>query len=93
MHAIIVHVTFKPGREADAGRELEAIVVPNASKAPGFSGGYLVRSEDGTHGISVELFDSLENATEEAGRRSSGFPAEAAVTTDSDGVFEVTASV
>jgi hypothetical protein len=92
MHAIVVHVTIKQGREEDAAEELKNVVVPSAKAAPGFQGAYWVRELGRQGGIALELYDTLEHAEEELGRRSDGPPPDAAVTLDSASVFEVLAS-
>jgi hypothetical protein len=92
MHAIVVHVTIKQGRDEDAATELQNIVVPMAKAAPGFQGAYWVRELGRQGGISLELFDTKEHAEEELARRSDGPPPEAAVTVDSASVFEVLAN-
>jgi hypothetical protein len=92
MHAIVVHVTIKEGRDEDAAKELDGIVVPGAKAVAGFQGGYWLRVVGGRAGIGVELYDTKEHAEEELGRRTDGPPPEAAVSIDSAGVFEVLAS-
>jgi quinol monooxygenase YgiN len=92
MHAIVVHVTIKQGRDEDAEKELETIVVPMAKAAPGFQGAHWARELGRQCGISIELYDSKEHAEEELARRSDGPPPDAAVTVDSASVFEVLAS-
>ena len=89
MHAIFVQVTFKPGLEDAAQRKLAENVIPNAKQAPGFQRGYWLHSEDGRSGMSIEVFDTAENAKAELGRRSTEMPPEMPVTIDSAGLYEV----
>ncbi len=89
MHAIVAHVTFKQGQENAAVKELDNLVIPAAKGAQGFKGGYWLRSEDGKHGTSVELYESADKARAEMARRGSGVPPQAPVTLDSIELFEV----
>ena len=91
-HAIVVRVTFKPGLAEAAAKILDTEVVPGAKAAPGFVAGYWLHSEDGRTGTSVELFDSLENARAELGRRSTSMPPDSPVTVDGAEILEIAAS-
>jgi hypothetical protein len=90
-HAIFVRVSFKPGLVEAAIETLHNQVIPGAKAAPGFIAGYWLHSADRTKGTSVELFDSLENAEAELGRRSLVTPSEAPLTIDSAEILEVAA--
>ena len=90
-HAIVVTVTFKPGRGDDARQLLEREVVPGAAAAPGFVAGYWMHSADASTGTSVELFDSRAHAEAEMGRRSTAPAPEAPVTVTSAAIWEIVA--
>jgi len=60
MHAVVVRVTINDFETAR--RMLEEQVVPRTSGAPGFVAGYWTRSEDGSNGLSMVVFDSEESA-------------------------------
>jgi hypothetical protein len=60
MHAVVVRVSISDFESARKG--LEEQVVPRASQAPGFVAGYWTRSDDGTNGLSMLLFESGDNA-------------------------------
>lgn len=91
MHAVVVHVTIKPGRAEEAERMLRDQVVPNSLQAAGFLDGYWLRSDDGTEGISIEIFDSRDAAAAFAAA-APDVPADSAVSIDSVAVHEVIAS-
>ncbi len=92
MYAIVVRVTLKEGRWDDVAKSLQEEIIPGVKRAQGFKGGYWARSEDGAHGVSFELFDTAEDARAELDRRSMEVPAEAPLTIDSAGLFEVVGS-
>ena len=60
MHAVVVRVNVGDPGTAEQGLREE--VVPRVSKAPGFVAGYWTRSDDGTNGVSMLVFDSEEAA-------------------------------
>ena len=60
MYAVLVQVSINDGGSAE--QELRERVVPHVASAPGFVAGYWTRSEDGTNGIGMVLFDSQESA-------------------------------
>ena len=60
MHAVVVRVNIGDPGTAEQGLRDE--VVPRVSKAPGFVAGYWTRSDDGTNGVSMLVFDSEEAA-------------------------------
>ena len=62
MHAIVVQVKIDPKRKAEAERMLFEDVVPSVKLAPGLVGAYWLRSEDGTDGYSVIVFEDKEAA-------------------------------
>jgi hypothetical protein len=92
MHAIVVQVTFKAGRQHEAMSELEASVIPGVKRAEGFVAGYWLRTDDGARGVSVELFETSDNANAELARRSTDLPDQAPLSIDSVAIFEVIAS-
>jgi heme-degrading monooxygenase HmoA len=64
MHAVVVKVNiddFEKGR-----RFLTEQVVPRVSQAPGFVAGYWTRSEDGSGGLSLIVFESEDAARQVA---------------------------
>jgi hypothetical protein len=62
MHAVVAHVTIKPGRLEEAEKELKAIVVPMVSSAKGFVSGVWVLDEPTSKGTSIATFDSEADA-------------------------------
>jgi len=60
MHAVVVRVTIEDFETAR--KDLEERVVPGVTQAPGFKAGYWTRSEDGSNGMAMILFDSQESA-------------------------------
>jgi hypothetical protein len=60
MHAHVVHVDIQDVAEAEKG--VNDTVIPNLKKAPGFVGAYFVAIDD-THGVSVAVFDTEEQAS------------------------------
>jgi hypothetical protein len=62
MHAVIGDVAIDAGEGDEAGQILRDVVVPWARNAPGLVAAYFVRSEDGTRGRSILLFDTEEAA-------------------------------
>ena len=64
MHAVVVRVNIGDPGTAEQGLREE--VVPRVSKAPGFVAGYWTRSDDGTNGVSMLVFDSEEAARQSA---------------------------
>ena len=66
MHAVVVRVNI--GDPETAERGLREQVVPRASQAPGFVAGYWTRSDDGSNGLSMLVFDSEEAARQSAER-------------------------
>ena len=92
MHAIVVQVTFKPGRQHEAMSELEANVVPGVKRAEGFVAGYWLHTDDEVRGISVELFDTRANAEAELARRNIIASEQAPLSIDSVAILEVIAN-
>jgi len=60
MHAVVVRVSIGDAEIADKGlREKE---MPGVSSAPGFVAGYWTRSDDGSNGLSMLVFESEDAA-------------------------------
>jgi len=60
MHAVAVRVEI---HDVDAAQTmLEEQIVPRVSGSPGFVAGYWTRSEDGSNGMSMIVFESEEAA-------------------------------
>ena len=59
MHAIVIHANISDLAEAKRGLDEE--VIPMMKGAPGFLGAYFVAVED-THGVSIEVFETEEQA-------------------------------
>jgi len=89
MHAVVTKVTIRDFEEARKG--LQEQVVPRASQAPGFVAGYWTRSDDGTSGVAMIVFDSEETARAAAEMVRAGEGRPEAVTLDDVDVREVVA--
>ncbi len=59
MHASVVYVDIQDVEAATKG--VADTVIPNLKKAPGFVGAYFV-ALDGSHGMSVAVFETEEQA-------------------------------
>ena len=66
MHAVVVRVTVGDAEIADRG--LREQVVPGVSGASGFVAGYWTRSDDGSNGLSMLVFESEDAARTAADR-------------------------
>jgi hypothetical protein len=62
MHAVVITVGIEPGRAEEAVELLHKQVVPDVKATPGFVSGTWARSEDGTNGHSLVLFEDEEKA-------------------------------
>jgi hypothetical protein len=71
MHAHVVHVDIQDVGEAVKG--LEESVIPNLKQAPGLIGAYFVAVDD-SHGVSVAVFDTEEQARTAAPPEGGGSP-------------------
>jgi heme-degrading monooxygenase HmoA len=60
MHAVVVRVAVGDAQIAEKG--LREKVVPAVSSAPGFVAGYWTRSDDGSDGLSMLVFESEDAA-------------------------------
>ena len=72
MHAVVVRVSIQDFEAAKKG--LKENVIPAVTQAPGFVAGYWTRSEDGSNGIGMVLFDSQESVMRPADRSELGRP-------------------
>jgi hypothetical protein len=72
MHAIVVRVSISDPESAQRG--LAEAVVPRVSQSPGFVAGYWTRSDDGTNGQSMLIFESEDAARSVADRLGSNIP-------------------
>ena len=66
MHAVVVRVSVGNAEIAEKG--LREKVVPAVSSAPGFVAGYWTRSDDGSNGLSMLVFESEDAARAVADR-------------------------
>ena len=69
MHAVVVRVSIGDAEIAENG--FREKVVPAVSSAPGFIAGYWTRSDDGSNGLSMLVFES-EDAARAAAERFRG---------------------
>lgn len=90
MYAVVVRVNIDPNHIEEALALPAAVIIPMLESQAGFAGCYFTRSDDGTNGLSISLFDTKENA--EASAASATPPPGAPVTMDSVEVREVVAS-
>jgi hypothetical protein len=60
VHAVVVRVTIDDFDSAV--QDLREQVVPRVSQAPGFVAGYWTRSQDGSNGMAMVVFDSERSA-------------------------------
>ena len=88
MHAVVVRVSISDVETAQKG--LEEVVVPRVSQAPGFVAGYWTRSDDGSNGQSMIVFESEDAARTAAERLGANVPE--GVTLEGSEVREVVAS-
>ena len=88
MHAVLVKVSISDAENAQ--KELRETVVPRVSQLPGFVAGYWTRSDDGSNGRSMIVFESQEAARTAAERIAAGVPQ--GVTFEGAEVREVVAS-
>ena len=88
MHAVVIRVSIHDAENGE--KELKEKVVPSVSGAPGFVAGYWTRSEDGSNGLSMLIFESEEAARTMSERVRDNAPD--AVTLENVEVREVAAS-
>ena len=73
MHAVLVKVSISDLESSQ--KELRETVVPRVSQLPGFVAGYWTRSDDGSNGRSMIVFESEDAARAAAERIGAGVPA------------------
>jgi len=88
MHAVLAQVAISDVEGAQ--KTLREVVVPRVSQLPGFVTGYWTRSDDGSNGRSMIVFESEEAARAAVERIGQGVPE--GVTLESAEVREVVAS-
>jgi hypothetical protein len=88
MHAVVVRVSISDTEAAQ--NALNEQVVPRVSQAPGFVAGYWTRSDDGSNGQSMLVFESENAARTVADRLGDNVPD--GVTLESAEVREVVAN-
>jgi hypothetical protein len=88
MHAVVVRVSISNVETAQ--KQLEEVVVPRVSQAQGFVAGYWTRSDDGSNGASMLVFESEDAARTAADGLGANVPE--GVTLESAEVREVVAS-
>lgn len=89
MHGTIVTVDIDAARRDEALNLLHEFTIPTAKSLTGFVRGVWLRSDDGTTGRGVALFDTQEHAQAAAEAARQGPPPGAPVTVQSVEVFEV----
>jgi hypothetical protein len=87
VHAVVVRVSIQDFEIARKG--LKENVIPAVTQAPGFVAGYWTRSQDGSNGLGMVLFESQESAQAASGPIRAG--ATDGVTVDDVEVREVVA--
>jgi hypothetical protein len=90
MHAVVVRVAIGDAQIAETG--LREKVVPGVSSAPGFVAGYWTRSDDGSNGLSMLVFESEDAARAAADRFRGGTIVPETVTVSRIEVREVVAT-
>jgi len=88
MHAVLTKVSISDVEGAQ--KTLREVVVPRVSQLPGFVTGYWTRSDDGSNGRSMIVFESEEAARTAVERIGQGVPE--GVTLESAEVRQVVAS-
>jgi hypothetical protein len=90
MHAVVVRVSIS---DLESARKmLQEEVVPRASQAPGLVAAYWTRSDDGSNGLSMLVFESEDNARAAEAMIREGVERNVAVTLESVEIREVVAS-
>jgi hypothetical protein len=91
MHGFVGTVEIDASRSDEALKLLQEFTIPTAKSQPGFVRGVWLRSDDGSIGRSVLLFDTKEHAESAADVARQGPPPGAPVTVRNVEVFEVVA--
>jgi hypothetical protein len=87
MYAVVGKVSLDSGRMGEVMESLEAMVLPSVKSQEGHVASYFTRSADGSNGLSMSIFDTLEQA--EASAATMVSPPEAPVTIENVEVREV----
>lgn len=90
MHAVVVRVSIGDAELAEKG--FREKVVPAVSSVPGFVAGYWTRSDDGSNGLSMLVFESEDAARATADRFRGGTIIPETVTVSRIEVREVVAN-
>jgi Antibiotic biosynthesis monooxygenase. len=69
MYGVIGQVEIDPARQDEAEQLLHDQIIPMVKSSPGFVTGYWLRSDDGTSGMSLILFETEEAAQNLAANR------------------------
>ena len=91
MHAVVITVGIDSAKAEEATAMLHNRVVPDVKAMPGFVSGTWARSEDGTNGHSVVLFEDEETAKAALAQAKQGPPEGAPVKVLYAEVYEVLA--
>ena len=91
MHALVITVGIEAERGDEATAMLHSQVVPDVKAMPGFVSGTWARSEDGTRGHSVVLFEDGEKANAALAQVKQGPPPEGPVKILYAEIYEVLA--
>jgi hypothetical protein len=89
MHGFITRVNIDPARADEARELLQGFTIPTAKSQSGFVRGVWLRSDDGSNGCGVVVFDTQEHAQAAADLARQGPPPGSPVTMRSIEVFEV----
>ena len=89
MHGIVTTVDIDTARGDEAENLLQEFAIPSAKGQDGFQRGVWLRSNDGSNGRSVVLFDTEEHASAAAESARQGPPPGSPVTVRSVEVFRV----
>jgi heme-degrading monooxygenase HmoA len=80
MYGVINEVKIDAARQDEAEKFLHESVVPMVKSAPGLVAAYWLRSDDGTAGMSLILFESEEAARNAVEHQPAGMPEDGPVT-------------
>ncbi len=87
MYAVVGKVSLDSGRMDEVIGNLEAMVIPSVTSQEGHVASYFTRSADGTNGLSMSIFATMEQA--EASAATMVSPPEAPVSIEHVEVREV----
>jgi len=62
MYAVVVRVSIKPDRAAEAAEQLKSEVIPRMQTLPGVVAGYWTRAADQRSGLALVVFNDEESA-------------------------------